>query len=363
MSVALRQSVVPTFGRHETFSLRFSWLKRGYDLIADPDLIGTPEAWRPDYYPFLDENVHHTLGVGKNMARSIRFWLQACRIIEEVRPTGRRNPVGLPTAFGVALLDSVEGLDPYLEDAGTWWLLHWMMVSPGSYLPVWWVAFHEFNALTFNADQLLEQVEAQVEATSNWNKDRLTITTLRRDVLALLRTYAGTSGLHRRGMIDDELDAPFVPLTLIRATDGGGYRFGLGPKPGLSPAVAAFASLDFLSRTQYSGRQVLVATLATEAGGPGRAFKLREEDLSDLLTAAAERWPELMAIGEVGGSRSLSIHGSDPLGLMAARILQRSYQALGSRSSIPDVPYLPWSTDTEFSESRRLLRREDLSWT
>jgi hypothetical protein len=135
----------------------------------------------------------------------------------------------------------------------------------------------------------------------------------------------------------------------------------LGPKPGLSPAVAAFASLDFLSRTQYSGRQVLVATLATEAGGPGRAFKLREEDLSDLLTAAAERWPELMAIGEVGGSRSLSIHGSDPLGLMAARILQRSYQALGSRSSIPDVPYLPWSTDTEFSESRRLLRREDLS--
>jgi len=276
VSLDIKNGLVPTFGRHETFTLRYAWLKRGYDAVAKP------YEWcrhRPDYEPYIFEepDAHHRLGVGKNMAKSIRFWLQACRVVEEVPVPGQRHRVGIPTRFGGALLGDSEkvGLDPYTEQLGSWWLLHWMMLSPGGYLPVWWIIFHTLPAVTFTTEQLVEHVQAQVEATSAWQARRsVHPSTLRKDVLALLRNYAGTTGGRRRELVDDVLDAPFVPLTLIRPTaEVNTFRFGVGPKPGLPPAVAAFACLDFLARTHSTGRQALVATLATEQGvSQGRRY-------------------------------------------------------------------------------------------
>lgn len=342
MSVAIKQSLKATFGRHETFTPRYSWLKRGYDAVADPNYVGDPQAIEGEYI-FNDPDAHHRLGVGKNQARSIRFWLQAFRLVEERKIAGRRTPVGEPTVFGEALLDSVSGLDPWLEDAGTWWLLHWMALSPGGYLPVWWTAFHSFPAVEFTIEQLLEHVTAQVDTTSAWNQPKPAHRgTVNKDALALLRAYAGTSGSRRRDTVDDDLDAPLVPLTLIRETDElGRFRFGVGPKPGLPAAVAAFACLDFLSRTGNTARQVLIATLASEQGGPGRALKLTERDLLDLLSSAAEEAPDLIRLTSSGGSEALAVVGREPFGLIAARILHAHYRCLGAASAEPATPYVP----------------------
>ncbi len=373
MSVAQKQRVVPTFARHETFTLRYAWLKRAYDAIVEPNHIivanssspPRPKATRSDYYLFNDADAHHMLGVGKNMARSIRFWVQACRIVEELKVEGARSHVGLPTAFGQALLDSLDGLDPYTEQQATWWLLHWMMLSPGSHLPVWWVAFHTFGGVTFTTQQLLDHVEAQIDATSGWQKPKLAnVSTIKKDVLALLRCYAGTSGSRRRDTVDDELDAPFAPLTLVRTSDEPGvFRFGVGPKPGLPPAVAAFACLDFLSRTGNAVRQILVATLAGEQGGPGRAFKLHERDLTELLEKAAADASDLIQIVSTAGSDALAVVADLPLGTVAAKLLHRHYAACRSAAPEPEGPYLPWNVDAGIDDGLRLVRPRRESWT
>lgn len=347
MSVSLKQTIVPAFGRHETFTLRYAWLKRAYDAHKR---LGLRAEIDPRLYLFNrdgDEDTdaaHQLLGVGKNMAKSIRFWLQACRILEEHKPEGSRLQVGETTRFGDALLDTERGLDPYLEHGGTWWLLHWMMLSPGSYLPVWWSAFHTFSAVQFTTGQLLEHVTAQVSATSSWSQPKgPKTTTLKRDVLALLRNYAGTSGSRKRDKIDDELDSPFVPLTLVRPADEPDtFRFGVGPKPGLPPSIAAFSVLDFLSRTQNTARTVLVATLATEQGGPGRAFKLTERDLSELLHKAAADEPDLLRMTQAAGSEALAVASDEPFGVVAAHVLHRHYTRLGRHPRpVGAMPYLP----------------------
>lgn len=346
MGLAIKQSLNATFGRHETFTPRYSWLKRGYDAVADPDwTANNKRALTGDYYVFSDDDAHHELGVGKNQARSIRFWLQAFRLIEEHKVEGRRTPMGEPTIFGDALLDSVSGLDPWLEDVGTWWLLHWMALSPGGYLPAWWTAFHAFPAVEFTVDQLVEHVQAQVDATSTWNEPKApNPSTVRKDVLAMLRAYAGTSGSRRKDSDDDSLDNPLVPLTLVRETDEPGrFRFGVGPKPGLPPAVVAFACLDFLSRTGATSRQTLVATLASEQGGPGRAFKLTERDLLGLLSEAADANPDLLVVTSLGGSDALAVVGEGALGIVAAEVLYRHYRQLGASCPAPETPYLPTS--------------------
>ena len=92
------------FGRHETFSLRYSWLSKGFQaLLEDPGV-------------FASEDATVTLGVGRNMVHAIRFWLLAAQLME---PAGKGFQ---PTPVGEMIFDA-KGFDPYLEDEATLWLI------------------------------------------------------------------------------------------------------------------------------------------------------------------------------------------------------------------------------------------------
>ena len=65
------------FGGHETFSIREGWLHRGLQLLKeDPERL-------------LDEYAADWLGVGRNMAKSIRYWLAATGIADANSSPGR----------------------------------------------------------------------------------------------------------------------------------------------------------------------------------------------------------------------------------------------------------------------------------
>lgn len=103
-----------SFSGHETFPFRFPWLKKGFDAV------------REDGNVFARDDAITTLGVGKNMVRSIRHWCLTAGIIEE-NPKGEPGALQ-PTKLG-KLLFADRGLDPYLEDSATLWLLHWQIAA------------------------------------------------------------------------------------------------------------------------------------------------------------------------------------------------------------------------------------------
>lgn len=102
-----------TFSGHETFTLRSNWLKKAYDLLRE----------RPDLFSLEDSFVH--LGVGKNMAQSIRFWGRVCGVFEREKD-GRCYRA---TWLGRALLDDDRGWDPFLVTPTSHWLLHWQIAG------------------------------------------------------------------------------------------------------------------------------------------------------------------------------------------------------------------------------------------
>jgi hypothetical protein len=108
-----------SFAGPETFPFRYAWLKKGVDRVAEDSAL------------FLRDEAMTRLGVGKNRVRSIRHWCLAAGLIEEAG-AGARRPTGCfrPTALGRALFGA-NGLDPYLEDPATLWLLHWQIVTNG----------------------------------------------------------------------------------------------------------------------------------------------------------------------------------------------------------------------------------------
>ena len=270
----LTDAAVRSFARHETFHPRYGWFRKAYTVAAsDPGVFGKPEA------PVI-------VGVGKNMVRAIRFWGLAAKLItEDPHSPNRRAPQFAPTRRGHALFGA-HGWDPYMEDPGTLWLLHWLLLAPPSRLPVWWLAFNEFGAVEFAESDLTEEISAQLGIAAEWAPPHAS--SIRKDVSALLRTYSpGESS--RRVAVDDLLDCPMRELNLLRRSPATGlHRFTLGPKPTLPSAVAVHTALDYMDRTGSGGRTVALSRLAHEAGGPGRAFKLSEQELLAALSPAVE---------------------------------------------------------------------------
>ena len=186
------------FGRHETFGVRYGWLPKGFQAIKD-----NPKAFESD-----DSIV--VLGVGRNMVKSIRFWLRAARIAE---PTS----VGFePTKIGEAIF-SEQGWDPYLEDEGTIWLLHWLMATNPSQATAWYWFFNRFHKPEFTGQEVATALHDFVkEHTSS----QTTVSTLKADASVLLRMYAQSKGLGRMPL-EEALDSPLSLLRLITQMSGG----------------------------------------------------------------------------------------------------------------------------------------------
>ncbi|MDE0371429.1 MAG: DUF4007 family protein [Rhodospirillales bacterium] len=303
----------PMFARHETFHPRYGWFRKAYRFAAtDPYIFGRDDA------PVQ-------IGVGKNMVRAIRFWGLAAKLIEEMEGTRARRAAGLiPSSMGEALFGE-SGWDRYMEDPGTLWLLHWLLLAPPSLLPVWWIAFNEFPAVEFAEDDLVGAVNAQLEVISEWNTPHPS--SVKKDVGAMLRTYAPAERTGRN-RIDDILDCPLRELNLVgRSVGTHRYRFALGSKPSLPSAILGYAALDYCARTLAGGNTITLGRLAHEPGAPGKVFKLTE---GEFLSAIEPLVQATNAIALTTSTGAVQLSWSAEPSKIATGILDRYYGSIVS---------------------------------
>lgn len=338
--MSLEQFTYPVFAAHQTFHPRFGWIKKGYDAAAtDPDVFNKPDS------PV-------TLGVGKNMVEAIKAWATATHVIARVpNPRRPRMSVAVPTPLGRALLDEHTGMDPYLEDPATLWVLHWQAVSARSSLPIWWASFNDFPALEFNDADLLRFCIEEVAATG-WPQPNQS--SIQKDVDCLLRMYTKRS-TRARQTLDELLDSPFREIGLIQPAPAGRntYRFIYGFKPGLSAAVIAYACLDYLATTDPDSRTATLTRLSSDPGSPGRLMKLTEEVIRDSLEETASAVVDIR-IAAPAGITQLALDA--PPAHIAKTVLW-----LHHRQRQPDLP-LP-STDVAGPSARTADQTSQLTLT
>ena len=314
----LAEAAERSFARHETFHPRYSWFRKAYAHVTDdPRIFSRPDA------PV-------EIGVGKNMVRAIRFWGTAARlIIDDPLNAKGREAKCVPTRRGRALFGT-DGWDPYMEDPGTLWLLHWLLLAPKkSRLPVWWLAFNEFNAVEFAEADLQTAVSTLLDGVPEWHKPHPN--SINKDISALLRAYAPA---HRTGRtrIDDMLDCPLRELNLLSHSPATSqYRFTLGPKPTLPSEVVAYAALDYVALMEVRGSTVTISRLVHGPGAPGRVFKLSESEFLDALRPSIEA-EDALGLATPTGAVQLTWSG-DPA-LVATRILDRYYEPVVPMGSV-----------------------------
>jgi hypothetical protein len=287
------------FGRHETFHLRFGWLTKGYRSWCE-----TPEIFEED-----DPTV--TLGVGKNMVTSIRYWMEAAQIVQPVPTHGVA-----PTEIGKLLFAQESGWDPYLEDDTSLWLLHWLIASnPRDATAIYWY-FNRYHKPEFTSGELFGALSDFVRENV---KSKVADTTQRHDINVLLRMYAPYESA-KGAFIEEGLDSPMSLLGLIqRSSDGKHYLSRVSERRRLPVAAFGYAVLDLMAALQQNNIPLERLMRAdTQFAAPGSVFKMTEDGLITKLEELVRWLPGVLELRETAGIHQLyQLQSCDKYDLLA----------------------------------------------
>lgn len=263
------------FSGHESFPCRYAWLPKAYLALSKDHLL------------FANENEAMVqLGVGKNMVRAIRFWVQLAGIAE---PMADGPGYGI-TPFGHAIFNP-SGLDPYMEDAQTLWLIHWKFCAHAEDpMFAWYFLFNQWAEQEMSRSELLRAFKLEAA-----KQDRpLSEATLSQHLDIFFHTYLPARG--RKGeVLEDNLDCPLTELNLlvpagerlIETADGQRrepvYAFRRDRKPEITGALLAYCLHDFWRFNRSHEASLAFREVAVVPGSVGQLFKLSEQDLRDRL--------------------------------------------------------------------------------
>jgi hypothetical protein len=270
---------------HETFPCRYAWLPKAVRRLADePKLFGDEERAMVD------------LGVGKNMVRSIRFWIQAAGV---AAPEKKGNGYSL-TDIGRVLLGD-RGLDPFLEDTATLWLLHWnLSTDVANPLLAWDYLLNRWHEPEFVPSAALKALLKEASRLD----DGPSVVTLEQHLDAFLHTYVPTRG--RKGEVqEDNLDCPLVELELLVKIGERGvgkreaiYAFRREEKPEISLDLFSFCLDDFWRQRHANESTLPLREVVHGHGSPGQIFKLPEEDIRGRLDRLSHQADGLFSYSE-----------------------------------------------------------------
>lgn len=255
---------------HESFSCRYSWLPKAVRGLAVDSML------------FSDEDAAMvTLGVGKNMVRSIRFWAQVSGMSTSAKKGGGNSL----TPFGRELLGE-GGRDPFLEDIRTLWLIHWKLSTDvENPLLAWDFLLNRWQ----EPDLVPSAVNRALLKEATKSDTGLSAVTVEQHFDTFLHTYVPTRG-RKREIQEDNLDCPLVELELIvkvgdrdLETSSGRrepiYAFRREEKPDITPELFVFCLNDFWQKRHPTNGTLTLKEVAHGHGSPGQIFKLPEEDI------------------------------------------------------------------------------------
>ncbi|MBM3939200.1 MAG: DUF4007 family protein, partial [Sphingomonadales bacterium] len=179
------------FSGHDSFVCKHLWLKKGYDYLLDNK-------------SFSSESAVVDLGVGKNMVNSISYWLKSFGLIDEK---------GKPNELSQYIFGKRNGVDPYIENLGTIWLLHYKLIETNK-ASIYNLVFNQFRKgrSEFTREQLLTFVKRLLDAErlKGFNAN-----TVNNDIGVFFRTYLKPYYKESKIDIEEDFSSLLIDLDLI----------------------------------------------------------------------------------------------------------------------------------------------------
>lgn len=183
------------FRAHDTFFIRKGWLNKGMKHVAN----------KPSVFVDRTENPMDVLGIGANMVKALRYWLQAVGLTKEPISGTRIQSF---TEFGQLVFAN----DKFIEEIGTLYLLHYKMVSNEEFATAWYIFFNEFNMTEITKEDFVIAVNSYLSKRGETVASR----SIEDDFACIINTYLPRFKSNPNKVSpENNIDCPFGELGLI----------------------------------------------------------------------------------------------------------------------------------------------------
>lgn len=274
------------FSGHDSFICKHFWLKKGYDFVKKGG-------------SFSDDSSVIDLGVGKNMVTSISFWLRSYGMIDSNQKISE---------IAQFLFHDKNGVDPYIENISSVWLLHYHLVKTNK-ASIYNLFFNEFRK--GRTDFTKEQLASFVKRTLiNDNQKNFTANTINADISVFIRNYLRPSSRELKLDIEEDFSSLMIDLELItsyKAENSEGkltdwYKIENKNYRDLPPEIILFSILD----NEKYGKSIPFKELLVGFNSPGAIFALNEDGLFNKIEQLVKKFKGI-TYSESAGVRELQL--------------------------------------------------------
>ena len=253
------------FRAHDTFAIRKGWLNKGLRNIENA----------PDVFISKEKNPMDVLGIGANMVKSLRYWLQATGLTVEPNSGKRKQSL---TSIGEIIYNN----DPYFEETGSLWLVHYGLATNFEDATSWYLFFNEFQMQEFSEDDFYKSLRKFI--TMQDSETMPSSRAISDDFKCIINTYYPG----KRNSSDDidpenNIECPLTELGLISyvtTTQGNRiYRKCTPKNENIPDLIALYAILKQIGEQ----KEVKISVLQNSTNSIGKIFLLDTLSLLHIL--------------------------------------------------------------------------------
>ena len=248
---------------HDTFYIRKGWLSKGMKyVIANKDVFVSKT-----------ENPMDVLGLGANMVKALRYWLQAVGLTEEPKKGKRSQQL---TALG----ELVYKNDRYIEELGTLYLLQYKLASNRENATAWYFFFNEFSLAEFGKDEFAEALQKYIKITGDG--ESVASRSINDDFSCIINTYLPRYKSNPAKVSpENNIDCPFGELGLVDVLNKSKktYKKRIPAAASIDPWVALAVVMENADNRQ----EIPLNELLTAPGNIGKVFNLDSITMLDIL--------------------------------------------------------------------------------
>ena len=249
------------FRAHDTFFIRKGWLYKGMKNVVRDRTVFMGDNGNP-----MD-----IMGIGANMVKSLRYWLQAVSLTTEPQ-VGRKYQTLTP--FGEIILEN----DKYIEEIGTLWLLHYKLSTNEADATAWYYFFNEFTRSEFSKEDFVKQLNTYVVL----NKSEVAERSLEEDFNCIVNTYvprikSNPNKVHP----ENNIDCPLGELALLDIANKKTktYKKSIPKIDSIHPLIALAVIID----QAKEDKEIKISSLQNDKCNIGKVFNLDIITLTNLL--------------------------------------------------------------------------------
>lgn len=239
---------------HESFVLREGWLTKGLKAVHDNPRV------------FSENSGADALGVGTNMAKSIRYWLRTAELTEE----SQREGVKL-TECGNLIFKN----DPYFEDIFSLWVVHANICRNFKLATSWNIFFNNIDVTFFKRDELIHMMtENIINITGDTTAPARSITD---DCAAILHMY--TENGDTSPDPEEKKTSPFAVLGFLNRIDANTFERQHPAMDTIDPLLILYMITDKLDKEGV----LFIDDIVSGDNMPGKVFNLNRVIVNEYL--------------------------------------------------------------------------------